>query len=225
MKSVHQRIHYLVTGKHEARPLILQIPYSLGIGVGMILFFNHLFKRRFNDEPSPLELEMYLYGENLNQYVINHERSKKPPDGPWWLERILPAFIGLAGGLAVGSGFVAFITVLDIVPRLAQMSRTGGRDIHLYEHALVAGAVVSTWADFFDWTGHLSGWWSAPLGLFAGMLRRLAGGGADGGPQCAAHLGEAGADAARRPASVDGHGFRKSGGLAVSVDPVDVAGR
>lgn len=82
MKSVHQRIHYLVTGKHEARPLILQIPYSLGIGVGMILFFNHLFKRRFNDEPSPLELEMYLYEENLNQYVIDHEKSKKPPDGP-----------------------------------------------------------------------------------------------------------------------------------------------
>ncbi|MGB0089043.1 MAG: stage V sporulation protein AA [Planifilum fulgidum] len=82
MKSVHQRIHYLVTGKHEARPLILQIPYSLGIGVGMILFFNHLFKRRFNDEPSPLELEMYLYEENLNQYAIDHEKSKKPPDGP-----------------------------------------------------------------------------------------------------------------------------------------------
>ena len=82
MKSVHQRIHYLDTGKHEARPLILQIPYSLGIGVGMILFFNHLFKRRFNDEPSPLELEMYLYEENLNQYVIDHEKSKKPPDGP-----------------------------------------------------------------------------------------------------------------------------------------------
>lgn len=82
MKSVHQRIHYLVTGKHEARPLVLQIPYSLGIGVGMILFFNHLFKRRFNDEPSPLELEMFLYQENLNQYVIDHEKSKKPPDVP-----------------------------------------------------------------------------------------------------------------------------------------------
>ena len=82
MKAVHQRLHYLVTGKHEERPLILQIPYSLGIGIGMILFFNHLFKRRFNDEPSPLELEMFLYQENLNQYVIEHERSNKPPDVP-----------------------------------------------------------------------------------------------------------------------------------------------
>lgn len=36
----------------------------------------------------------------------------------------LLAGIGFAGGVAVGSGFVAFITVLDIVPRLAQLSKT-----------------------------------------------------------------------------------------------------
>ena len=40
------------------------------------------------------------------------------------LKGIALIFIGLAGGLAVGSGFVAFITVLDIIPRLAQMSKT-----------------------------------------------------------------------------------------------------
>jgi stage V sporulation protein AB len=85
---------------------------------------------------------------------------------PEWFALV---FIGLAGGLAVGSGFVAFITVLDIVPRLAQMSRTEEK-IHAYEYALIAGAVVSTWVDFFDWNGYLSGWWSAPLGLFAGCF-------------------------------------------------------
>ncbi|MGI6128059.1 MAG: stage V sporulation protein AA [Planifilum sp.] len=82
MKSVHQRIYYLVTGEHQARPLILQIPYSFGVGAGMILFFNHVFKRRFNDEPSPLELEMFMYQESMNQYVIDHEKSKKPPEEP-----------------------------------------------------------------------------------------------------------------------------------------------
>lgn len=82
MKSVHQRIYYLVTGEHQARPLILQIPYSFGVGAGMILFFNHVFKRRFNDEPSPLELEMFMYQESMNQYVIDHEKSKKRPEEP-----------------------------------------------------------------------------------------------------------------------------------------------
>jgi stage V sporulation protein AA len=77
MREVHERIYYLMTGKRVHQPLVLQIPYSLGIGIGMFVFFNHLFKRRFNDEPSPLELEMYLYQENLDQYVIEHEKQKE----------------------------------------------------------------------------------------------------------------------------------------------------
>lgn len=75
MKEVHQRIFYLITGKQEEKPLILQIPYSLGIGAGMILFFNHLFKKKFSEEPSPMDLEVFLYQETIDQYVIDHERK------------------------------------------------------------------------------------------------------------------------------------------------------
>ncbi|MGI6128058.1 MAG: stage V sporulation protein AB [Planifilum sp.] len=85
------------------------------------------------------------------------------------LKGIALIFIGLAGGLAVGSGFVAFITVLDIIPRLAQMSKTEEK-ICTYENALIIGALVSTWIDFFDWNGHFSGWLLAFLGLFAGCF-------------------------------------------------------
>lgn len=76
MLQVHQRIHYLVTGQPSEQPLWLQIPYSLGIGLGMVLFFNHLFKRRFNEEPSPLEVEMNSYQESIDRYVVQHEKDK-----------------------------------------------------------------------------------------------------------------------------------------------------
>ncbi|MGG1551719.1 stage V sporulation protein AA [Paenibacillus ferrarius] len=76
MLDVHQRIYELMTGKKVEHPLILQIPYSLGIGVGMVLFFNHLFKKKFNEEPSPLEVEMFMYQESVNHYVITEEYSK-----------------------------------------------------------------------------------------------------------------------------------------------------
>lgn len=80
MLEVHKRIYFLMTGKEVDKPLILQIPYSIGIGAGMILFFNHLFKKKINEEPSPLEVEMFLYQENLDQYVAlneNKENRKK----------------------------------------------------------------------------------------------------------------------------------------------------
>ncbi|WP_078553162.1 stage V sporulation protein AA [Bacillus alkalicellulosilyticus] len=86
MREVHQRIFKVVTGNESAKPLLLQIPYSIGLGLGMILFFNHVFKKRINEEPSPLEVEMFKYQQDLNQYLIIHENkenkeSEKKSDG------------------------------------------------------------------------------------------------------------------------------------------------
>jgi stage V sporulation protein AA len=83
MLAVHQKIFKMITGEEQEHPLLLQIPYSVGIGIGMILFFNHLFKKRLNEEPSPLEVEMFLYQQNLDQYVVmneNREVQKKLDD-------------------------------------------------------------------------------------------------------------------------------------------------
>lgn len=76
MVEVHQRIYYLMTGEMTERPLWIQIPYSFGIGLGMVLFFNHVFKRRINEEPTPLEVEMNLYEESIDRYVIRKEQEK-----------------------------------------------------------------------------------------------------------------------------------------------------
>ncbi|MFS1512281.1 stage V sporulation protein AA [Chengkuizengella sp. SCS-71B] len=76
MEEVHQKIFTYVTGEETESPLLLQIPYSLGLGIGMILFFNRLFKKKFSEEPSPLELEMFMYKENLNQFQITKQFQK-----------------------------------------------------------------------------------------------------------------------------------------------------
>lgn len=75
MKEVHQGIYFTLTGEETDKPLWIQIPYSIGLGLGMILFFNHIFKKKFNDEPSPLEVEMYNYQQDLDQYLIYHENT------------------------------------------------------------------------------------------------------------------------------------------------------
>lgn len=86
---------------------------------------------------------------------------------------ILVVFIGLAGGLAVGAGFVAFLTVLGIIPRLTQLSKTM-KMIHWYEWAIVLGAIVGTFSSLRDPSLSLPALWLVPLGLsggvFVGML-------------------------------------------------------
>ncbi|UTE74505.1 stage V sporulation protein AA [Rossellomorea marisflavi] len=76
MREVHQRMYFFITGRVDPHPLIYQIPYSIGLGLGMILFFNHVFKKRINEEPSPLEVEMFNYQQDLDQYVIMHENKE-----------------------------------------------------------------------------------------------------------------------------------------------------
>ncbi|MBW7458394.1 stage V sporulation protein AA, partial [Paenibacillus sepulcri] len=82
MKEVHIRITELVTGRKNDHPLWFQIPYSIGIGAGMIVFFNRLFRKRFNEEPNPLEVELYIYEENVNDCVIAEEMYKKNENIP-----------------------------------------------------------------------------------------------------------------------------------------------
>jgi stage V sporulation protein AA len=80
MPAVQQRITELVTGRSGPHPWLFQIPYSIGVGLGMLLFFNRVFRKRLNDEPNPLEVEMFMYQENVNHYVITEEYRKKHED-------------------------------------------------------------------------------------------------------------------------------------------------
>lgn len=86
---------------------------------------------------------------------------------------LLLALIGLAGGVAVGSGFVAFITVLDIVPRLAQVTRTQSL-IYVYEYVMGLGVLFFTWIDFRTLLFSLPGVFTVIIGLnmgiYVGML-------------------------------------------------------
>jgi stage V sporulation protein AA len=76
MQAVHQNLYTVITGQINPHPLLFQIPYSFGLGLGMILFFNHIFRKRINEEPSPLEVEMFNYQQNLDHYVIMNENKE-----------------------------------------------------------------------------------------------------------------------------------------------------
>ncbi|MBQ3035956.1 MAG: stage V sporulation protein AA [Lachnospiraceae bacterium] len=50
----------------------LEFGYSLGLGVGIIVFYNHLGKRRITKDPTPLEVEMRIYEDDVNQTLIDN---------------------------------------------------------------------------------------------------------------------------------------------------------
>lgn len=61
----------------------------------------------------------------------------------------LVSFVGLASGLAVGGGFVAFLTVLGIVPRLIQLLGSKHR-LRALEGAIVLGTLMGVGGSLYD---------------------------------------------------------------------------
>jgi len=76
MPFVQQKLFHALTGRHVEKSLLFHIPYSIGIGIGMILFFNHVFKKKINEEPSPMEVEMFQYQQGIDQYLLMHENEE-----------------------------------------------------------------------------------------------------------------------------------------------------
>ncbi|RFU67783.1 stage V sporulation protein AB [Peribacillus saganii] len=85
---------------------------------------------------------------------------------------LFAAFIGLAGGLAVGAGFVAFISVLGIIPRLIQLTKTE-KLIHSYQFAAVLGAVAGGWISLQDTTFGFWKFFLIPIGLANGIFNGM----------------------------------------------------
>ncbi|MBP1969658.1 stage V sporulation protein AB [Virgibacillus natechei] len=89
------------------------------------------------------------------------------------LINIIQIIIGLGGGLAVGAGFVAFLTVLGIIPRLIQLTKTE-RLLKVYSSVVIAGTLFGTYLTFTNITWDqpiiLLVIWGAFQGIFNGML-------------------------------------------------------
>lgn len=86
---------------------------------------------------------------------------------------IIETLIGLASGLAVGTGFVAFLTVLGIVPRLMQLSHSESKLRH-YEMAVILGVFFGIYLSFGDSPIRVTVIgliiWGLLHGVFIGML-------------------------------------------------------
>ena len=81
-------------------------------------------------------------------------------------------FIWLAWGISVGAGFVAFLSVLGVIPRLTQLTKTQ-KKLHMYEVAVVAGAIFGSWFSFHDTVVHASVVVLVIVGLFSGTFNGM----------------------------------------------------
>lgn len=75
--DVFRKIYEITTGQASDGITALEVGYSIGLPVGILLFFNHFTSWKFSLDPTPLEVEMRLYEENVNKTLIQNEERKE----------------------------------------------------------------------------------------------------------------------------------------------------
>lgn len=70
INKIFSKVYELVMGYPSDGYSILEISYSLGLAIGIILFFNHIGGRRITKDPTPIEVEMRVYETDVNKALI-----------------------------------------------------------------------------------------------------------------------------------------------------------
>ena len=69
-EQVFGMLYRLVMGQEANGPSILSLTYSIGLLVGVIVFFNHAAQKRLTDDPTPFQVQMRLYERDVNDTFI-----------------------------------------------------------------------------------------------------------------------------------------------------------
>lgn len=77
VSDVFKEIYRLVMGAESDGFTVLELSYTVGLALGIIVFFNHFAKIKINTDPTPLEVEMRLYEDNINKTLIQNDGRKE----------------------------------------------------------------------------------------------------------------------------------------------------
>ena len=77
IESLFERVCTLIMGEAQKGMPVLVWGYSLGIGLGVIFFFNHFGKWKLTSDPTPMEVEMRTYEDDVDRTILEWESRRK----------------------------------------------------------------------------------------------------------------------------------------------------
>lgn len=79
--EVFNVIYRLFMGVEKEGGSIIEIFYSIGLPLGIIVFYSHFSKAKLGTDPTPMQIQMRLYEEDIDMTVIeNGNREGKMID-------------------------------------------------------------------------------------------------------------------------------------------------
>lgn len=73
IKEIFNHIYDIFTGADRG---VLELCYSIGIFLGIVIFYNHAGRLRLTNDPTPLEVQMRTYENQLDDAILkNNDRG------------------------------------------------------------------------------------------------------------------------------------------------------
>ncbi len=70
--EIFEQLYLSVMGTEADGLTVLEIGYSVGLPLGILLFFNHFSKVSFSKDPTPIEVQMRSYENDVNDTLIQN---------------------------------------------------------------------------------------------------------------------------------------------------------
>lgn len=66
------KFYYQVMGQKSSGVTELEISYCIGIAIGIIVFFNHFGRKKITPDPTPIQVEMRKYEQDVDTAFIEN---------------------------------------------------------------------------------------------------------------------------------------------------------
>lgn len=70
INQVFTEVYRMVMNREPGGINVLEVSYSVGLALGIILFFNHVGGRRITKDPTPIEVALRNYEEDVDRALI-----------------------------------------------------------------------------------------------------------------------------------------------------------
>ena len=74
--EVFSKFYFQVMGKAPEGVTELEICYCIGLGLGILIFFNHVGKKKITHDPTPIQVEMRKYETDIDTTFIDNAGRK-----------------------------------------------------------------------------------------------------------------------------------------------------
>ncbi len=74
--DVFQQTYTFFSGAESDGFTSLELGYSIGVGAGILIFYNHFGKKKNNADPTPLQMEMRLYENDIHTTILDDAKRQ-----------------------------------------------------------------------------------------------------------------------------------------------------